>query len=199
MTAIAGMAWALYATPAAATPIRSIPNLQSVVVHERTGGTEPFANLFGVGSTEIENRIPVLGAANRDFLGTIVEFYDLYYSDADGTPNIDGMFLTIDAIFDSPSGGGFNVAEVELVYQDTSTELANTFTRVNALGNGTGASTASNAIDGDLLTHTNLGTSLYQNNRLSMTFGFASSIPEPASIWMVVLATMGLFARRDRR
>lgn len=96
-------------------PIRLIPGLQSLTFWERTGAA-PVANTFSVNSPQLELRLNSLDLANRDFTGAQLEFYDVFYSDAGGTANRDGAYVTIEAAwnFARPNGGGLNIAEVQL-------------------------------------------------------------------------------------
>lgn len=67
-------------------PIRQIPGLQSLTLWERTGAA-PVANTFPVSSTQLVARLNTLGFGSRDFTAASLEFYDVFYSDANGTAN----------------------------------------------------------------------------------------------------------------
>ncbi|QNN23879.1 hypothetical protein HED60_16920 [Planctomycetales bacterium ZRK34] len=189
---------ALVLTPglAAAVPIRSLDGLNAVIFYERTGGSAPSARSFDPNDDRLITRFVTLDAANRDFFGTPTESYDVFYSDANGTLNPDGMYLTIEALYPGP-GGGFNIAEVELVYGNGTREYASVVTDYNVVGAEGSAATLSSLIDGDLQTHTSLGISTDQSNRLSATVGFASSVPEPAAV-LSMLSFAGLLGRRRK-
>ncbi|NEQ36884.1 MAG: PEP-CTERM sorting domain-containing protein [Okeania sp. SIO3I5] len=86
---------------------------------------------------------------------------------------------------------------MRLNFADGSTEFANQVVDFTVLGDNGNLNTVENAIDGNLLTHTTMGNTVGQSDRLSVTLGFASSfvpedsstssVPEPSSI-------LGLFA-----
>ena len=84
------LAWTL---PAQAVPIMDLPDLDSITIYERStaGGPDPY--VFAPASSEIlQRRADPLSAANSDFVGTPGEFYDVFYSDADGTANTLGEY-----------------------------------------------------------------------------------------------------------
>jgi len=172
------------------------PDLVSVRVWERTGGSGPSANLFGATTTAVTTRLATLDSGSRDFFGTPSESYDLYYSNADASPNADGFCITVDAVFTSSAGGGHNIAAVDLVFGDGSFLRADVLKTFTAGGAGSFPATAGNAADGNLLTHTTLGSTGGMVDRLSVTVGF-STIPTPAS--MAVLGLGGLAMARRRR
>jgi hypothetical protein len=184
---------------AQATPIATLPGLVQVTVYERSLAGGPTAFSFAPNSAPILQRLPVVDGVTNDFAGFTTEYYDLYYSDADGTPDPDGMYLTVDGLFGLTSDAGYNIAEVVLDFGVGGTEFASEFTRVNSLGSFALPATAGNAIDGDLDTHTFLGDSTDQDNRLSMTFGFASSVPEPSSVLLIGASLAWVAAGRHRR
>lgn len=183
---------------AGAVPIRSLGGLVSIIFYERTGGSAPTAHVFVPDDDRILSRFITLDAANRDFFGTSTESYDVFYSDADGTLNPDGMYLTIQALYPGP-GAGHNLAEAELVFDTDAREFASVVTASNAVGTesvDSFAASAANAADGNLLTHTSLGISTDQADRLSVTLGFASTVPAPASLTPLVVAGMLRIRRR---
>lgn len=183
------LVFAGFVVPAAyAAPIPQIPNLESITFWEKTGGTEPNPFTFGVNSSELTTRLSdPLGFGNYDFTGVqsppYIEAYDVFYSDADGSFNVDGSFVTIEAVWNrqSPAGGGLNIAEVELNFTDGSTQGANSVESFVALGDNAYPGTVEYAVDGNLLTHTTMGNTIGQSQRLRVTVGF--SMPTiPATI-----------------
>ena len=123
-----------------------------------------------------------LSMNNRDIQGTSVEFYDVHYSDIDGNFDIDGSYLTIAGSFGAklPAGGGLNLAEISLNYEDNSVEYGSFLASFVALGDNAFPDTAELAIDGDLQTHTVMGNNVDEpDKRLRVTLGFMSSlVPE---------------------
>ncbi len=191
-----------------ATPVRNITNLVSITFWERSGGVAPTEYSFGVNSSELTTRLSdPLGTSNNDFGGITGEFYDVYYSNSDGSFNLDGEFLTISGAFDkpSPAGGGLNLAEIGLNFSSTSTEFGNFVASFTALGDNADPGSVTNAIDGDLLTHTTMGNNLGQSERLQVTLGFLSSsgpapasVPAPPVIWLFVTGIIGLIGMKKR-
>lgn len=176
-----------------ATPIRGLPNLQGLRVYERTSGLQ---DIFYSPNAPDLVRITDL-TASADFFGTGDERYDIFYSDQDGTPNLDGSWVTIDALF-PPDAGGHNITDVQLEFSNSGSEFADRWSREIGFGSSYSAGSVLNAIDGDLDTHTTLGTSSDNNNRLSITIGFASSIPEPTSLALCTLLACGSFLAREK-
>ena len=96
-------------------PVHDIFGLKSITFYEATGGITEYT--FGVDSVQLNERLPdPLGVSNCDIQGTTSEYYDVYYSEKDGTFNPDGSYLTIAGAFGTklPAGGGLNLAEISL-------------------------------------------------------------------------------------
>ncbi|HWP45272.1 MAG TPA: BACON domain-containing protein, partial [Blastocatellia bacterium] len=158
-------------------PVRRLPGLQSLTFYERTGGTAPNPFTFAAGGPELAQRLPSpLGPANSDFRGTTREFYDVFYSDQDGTFNPDGRYVSIECVFDQQDGA-LNIAEVSLNFVGGRVENFNRLASFLALGSTAAPATAANAVDGDLQTHTTLGDTLGQSGRLRLTLSFIPSTP----------------------
>lgn len=158
-------------------PVRSLPGLLSVQVVEVTNSY--YNRSFAPNSAEITTRLPdPLGSANRDYVGTPWEYYDVYYSNADGTYNIDGAYVTVDCKFDQNfAGGAHNTAEVKLDF-GTSIETANILTHFVVNGTNYLPGTEVRVADGDPMTFTTLGNTYNMPTtfRLSVTVGFPSTI-----------------------
>jgi hypothetical protein len=163
-------------------PVRKLPGLASITFYERTGGTEPTAYTFTVDGPQLNNRLSdSLGDNNADITGAATEYYDVYYSDFDGTYNGDGSYLTISGIFGQalPAGGGLNLAEIGLNYVDASTEYGNYVASYVVLGDNSNEAAVNACIDGDLQTHTTMGNTVGTFDRLRLTLGFNSSSGVP--------------------
>ncbi len=159
---------------------------------------------FGANSPEMTTRLAdPLSNANRDFEGLSNELYDVFYSNAEGTFNMDGEYITIDGIYTGPSSSGLNIGEVELFFSSSSIVISAPLSF--PLNGGTFATVVThhvpgatnfvpgnlnNIVDGNINTYTSMGVSS-GNNRMSVTVGFADNdVPEPSSI--ALLGTGGL-------
>ncbi len=94
-----------------ATPIVDIVGLESITIFERTGGDASVEYEFSVNGPELTTLLSdPLGESNNDISGARTEYYDVYYSDADGTFNATGEYLTISGVFEQgfPISGGLN-------------------------------------------------------------------------------------------
>jgi len=183
---------------ASAAIIKEIPNLSSVSFYEGTssaGGLQEFN--FNINSSHLNSRrADPLGSSNNDFTGVVDrEFYDVFYSDADGTFNSNGEYISIEAIYDGE--GGLNISAVTLVYEDSSTEFASQVSSFLAFGSGAMPSWVGHAVDGDLYSYTQMGSSTIE--RLRVTVGFNDSIvPVPSAICLLGSGLIGLMRFRRK-
>jgi hypothetical protein len=163
-------------------PVKDLPNLESITFYERTGGVAPDPFTFLVGGLELTVRLAdPLAIGNFDIDGATGEFYDVYYSDEDGQFQLDGSYLTISGTFGAalPAGGGLNLAEIGLNFSDQSVEYGNYVASFVALGDNAAPQNVDLAIDGDLQTHTTMGNTVGQMDRLRVTLGFESTSGPP--------------------
>ncbi|EDM78426.1 hypothetical protein PPSIR1_06241 [Plesiocystis pacifica SIR-1] len=173
-----------FATPDAAAfepiAVTDLPGLESITFYERSGGQAPTAYTFTVDGPELTTKLDdPLGGANFDIMGVSTEFYDVYYSDVDGEFMLDGSYLTISGVFGQamPAGGGLNLAEIGLNFDNEDTEFGNYVASFVTLGDNAVPENVENAIDGDLQTHTTMGNTVGANpgQRLRVTLGFEST------------------------
>jgi hypothetical protein len=160
-------------------PIKQIPGLTSITFWESTVAQAgqpptpkgPFSIING---QELTSTIPTLSATSRDFEGAPGEFYDVFYSNWDGTFNPTGDFVTIEAEFPNgaPSGGGLNIARVDLNFSSGPSMFANSVASFVALGDNALPAEVGKAVDGNLLTDTTMGNTIGQTQRLRVTVGF---------------------------
>jgi hypothetical protein len=209
LTGVLAFAAICGASGAQAVPIQSLAGLSSVTVWERTGpGPNPF--VFAPNSAAITTmRADPLGPGNAD-IGT-AEAYDIFYSDANGTLNANGAYLTITAVYPFAVGGALNVAGVQLnfgaanasLFGGAGSELANVVTHVVALGASANAASAASAVDGVSSTHSSIGDTngLTPGQRLVLTVGFESSAietPVPAALGLIGSGIFGIALMRRR-
>lgn len=203
--------------PAHAVAVRLVPNLTSITFYERTGGVAPTPFTFAVNSPELATRLAdPLGPGNSDIPGAATEFYDVFYSNADGSFNPNGEFLTIEGVylFGLPQGGGLNLAEIALNFSGGAPDEFGSFVAsFRALGDNAIPGDVGLAIDGNLQTHTTMGNTIGQAQRLRVTLGFQSAsgplaapttdIPTLSEWTLILLATLlgiaGWHATRSRR
>jgi hypothetical protein len=166
-----------------AAPIRTLPGLVSITFWERTGSLDarhfpPLGGSLPLTNPDLLTRRSNLGVGfnNYDFVGLNDEFYDVFYSDANGALNRDGECLTVEAEFNNTTGG-LNIAEVQLNFADGSTsymcELASAVYLPLPFGPNSSAiaGSAQYAVDGLLSTHTTMGNTAGQppGTRLRIT------------------------------
>jgi hypothetical protein len=199
----AALALLAAAAPAKAQ-ITAVPGIQAVRVYESTNAIPDPAFTFAIGDTRLLQRLAgsALNGSSRDF-GNFPgdENYDLFLSDANGTLDPAGRYVTIEGNCFVPYNC-FNINEVALVVNGSevfATELARA---VYGRGGSFTAGSALRAVDGAMSTYTQLGDTigLPADARMSITVGFAAvPVPEPATGLMLAagLAAMGL--RRLRR
>lgn len=187
-----------------ATAVKDLPGLTDISFFERSSAT-PTEFVFGVNSTELTTLLPApLSAVNRDFIGTTFgadENYDVFYSNADGTFNLNGSFITVTADYDFSGDSGLNLAGVRLNFVSDPGEFANSVASFVALGTTPLPGTVGNAVDGDINTHTFMGDTAGQSTqRLSVTVGFESAVvPEPSTLAFAAFGLVCMSYRRRKR
>ncbi len=161
--------------------LRKLPGLASIDVFERTNTTNVFN--FAINSVALaKRRGGTLAQENNDFSGaTGREYFDVFFSDAYGRPNLAGSYLTVEAVFDRelPFGGGGNIAAAVLRFADGRSEPASHVASYLALGGNALHASVFNAVDESLGTFTTLGNNLGSDARMRITLGFPSSTSAP--------------------
>lgn len=192
----------------AASGIAGAPGVDAIRIYEATAS---FLSVDFSVSPEVDarltERIGVLGSGNRDFgFYPGDENYDVFFSDADGTLDPDGRYITIEGNC-NVALNCFNIVGISLVLADGSQDFASELTRVvyGRPGSFTPAS-GDMAIDvagNNLATYTQLGDTigLGANARMSITVGGFTSIPaipEPETVGLLGagLVLLGLRLRR---
>lgn len=187
------------AAGAQAVPLRTLTDLQLVRVWEITFGTN--ANDFAPGSAQITMRLPdPLSSTNNDFTFFAQEYYDVFFSNADGTPNPDGAFVTVEGVWRSAGGsGGMNINEVALVFGGANPGVVYA-DFVASFEYGTGnviVGSEALAVDHNLSTFPRFGNTSTTDlaDRFRLTVGWnAYSVPEPSSALLFAVGSAGLAA-----
>ena len=171
------------------------PNLQTITFYEKTGGLQLIT--FGINDASITTYEAVLNSSTDDFSGAGSEYYDVFYSDFDGTFNPTGDYITIEAVFNYglPNGGGLNITAVSLNFSDLTSEFADTVTNYVALGDNASPESYVNAVDGDIYTNTTMGNTIGQDSRLALTVAFPS-VPEPATVSILAIGFLLMIKKR---
>ena len=188
--------------PTASAALIATPGLQSISFIELTGGAS--TNTFLSNSSQITQRLGnPLGSQNNDFTGLANEYYDVYYSNADGSFNANGDFISVEARFPNQGGGGgLNMGSIILNFANGSTLRANLLTSFLGLGANYIPGSELLAVDGNDGTASIMGnTGNSETERLRITVGFVAPIPEPSTYGLMALglAGLGIFARRTKR
>lgn len=181
----------------------TVGGLTTVRFWESTGPFVPYD--FGRNSPEMTTQLGVgaLGPTSFDFSPLVDENYDVFYSDANGNFNVNGDYVTVEAVFPHPApfGGGLNLGAVDLVINNQiyrSDILASWV----GLGNNYIPGSELLAVDADTpipSTDTTMGnTSSPIPQHLRVTVGW-SSVPEPASGGFLGLGLTAMLLRRARR
>ncbi|GAB5554705.1 MAG: hypothetical protein Sapg2KO_42960 [Saprospiraceae bacterium] len=156
--------------------IRTIEDLVSITFYEQT--IEPLAFTFLANSEELTSRIDgPLSSGRNDFQGWVgKEFYDVYYSDADGTFNPFGAYISITARFDvSDKGGGLNIRGVSLNFKNGASLLVNHLADYSFAGNYA-EGTELNAVNCELKDWSTIGNTSQSEERLRLTVGTKNQI-----------------------
>ncbi len=186
-----------------AATIRTLAGLTGIRFYELTGGATTFD--FGPNSSQMTTELPLeLSAGNRDFAGLPNESYDVFYSNADGTFNLNGEYISVVAQYFG-SGAGLNIGEIELLFGGASPLSTNFSTGVVSFLSGPGyvAGTENNIGDNNTNTGTQMGQAV-ETARLRITVDFdepasSSAVPEPGTWGAMAMGLAGIAAWRRRR
>lgn len=145
-----------------AAPIRTLSGLNGVTFYQLTSAVTSHIHIPN-GAAMTTGLAANLTHANRDFVGAPAEFYDACYSNANGAPNIDGEYISIEAYY---AGAGLNIGEVELQFGDGPSLFPNSVASFVS-ASGYQAANRNNILDGNINTATGKGTT--NENRMRIT------------------------------
>lgn len=182
--------------------IITTPGLTGVRVWEATGPVSPYNFVFNGPQMTTQLGVGTLGFFNNDFSPLGSENYDVFYSDANGNFNVNGNYVTVEAVWPNPlpAGGGLNLAAVDLVF-GTGTLRADILASFVGLGNNYIPGSELLAVDADTLvpsTATTMGSTMVpptQHLRVTVTWS-KLPIPEPGTL---ALGSIGVIAALIRR
>jgi len=183
--------------------IQAIAGYEGIRVYEATNILAHPAD-FAAGDSRLVEVLSgaALSKTGRDFgFFDGNENYDVYFSDADGTLNAQGSYLTIDGNCDVPYQC-FNITEVA-VRVNGADQLATGVVRT-VFGRAGSFVVGSDvrAADGNFSTYTQLGDTIgdYPDGRMSITLSFANvpAVPEPGT-WAMLAGGLGLLGAAARR
>lgn len=156
-------------------PIAKRAGFKDLTFWESTGSLTPYT----LGLPQLTAKLTSLNASSNDFQGASGEYYDVFFSDWDGTFNPNGAYVTVEAVYNqqSPNGGGLNIARVDL--NTTSGSIfADSLISFVGLGDNYIPTDVIKAVDGLLTTDTTMGNTVNQGNRrLRITLAFPCCNP----------------------
>ena len=197
----------LAAASTSSAAVKTYPGLFGIRITEISGG--PNFIPFLPNLPPLNTQLATLSPSSNDFIGAPSEFYDFFYSNANGTFNPNGNYLTAEAVFSGQGGGGLNIAAVDMLL---GTPQNFTVCRADILASWVGMGTnyvsgsEALAVDPDLpiaSTFSVMGNTAGVPGRLRVTVGWTKVLmnsPEPSGACLMgaALALRG-FARRSRR
>ncbi|MCK5831426.1 MAG: LamG domain-containing protein [Methylococcales bacterium] len=156
-------------------PIRDLKCLKSISIWEATGGVSEI--VFSKADPKWNVETGAITSSNSDIqTNASSENYDIFYSNADSTPNLNGEFITIQGTNPQTAGGGaLNIAAVGLNLSTGSTKYATYVTHFAVYGGNSIPNDVPNIIGNDFTTFTTMGSTV-DNQRLSVTVGFGCDI-----------------------
>lgn len=177
---------------------------------EHSGVGRDVVERFAESSTSLLRLSSPLGPSNFDFSHGAGEYYDIFYSDAQGMANLDGSYVSLEAVWSNdPEYGSMNIARMDLVFDDLSFITADIvasylpgsicdgslFGAIDNCGGGPHYG-VSNAVDGNEDSFTRLGATNpsdpQEQIRLTLGFSGISPIPLPSTSLLLAAGMLGL-------
>lgn len=160
--------------------IKDMEYLESITFYEITLMLNEHT--FDKNSKELnEKKTGFLSTSNSDFSGWPgQEFFDVYYSDANGEFNATGAFITIDIRFNkaNANGGGGNISGIRFNFNNGKSILANHLESFVSNGSNYTIDSELYAVDCDLSTYSSLGNNANIQTNLRLTVGIKDLIQD---------------------
>jgi len=155
-------------------PMKDIPRLDKIWIVEHTYGNSQLWVPFLAKDPRLSTRLTGnLDGVNSDFVGWPGhEFYDVFWSDADGNFAPDGAYLSVEAQFGiTDAEGGLNIIEVIFKFE-TGKRVFGKYVS-SAVGRGGNYVVGSEvyATDCDLYTWSTMGSTYRVDDKLRITIG----------------------------
>jgi hypothetical protein len=185
--------------------VMNFPGLTAIRFWEFSGG--PIMHTFAPASSELTTQLGALNGGSNDFVGAPSEWYDVFYSDANGAFNVNGDYVTIEAVFPGQAGGGLNIGAVDMLIGPNPPMICRADILASFVGMGSNYIAGSEVFAADPsdtnsppTTLTTMGNTAGVAGRLRVTVGWTKIIvPEPATSLLVgvaVAAVAGVVRRR---
>jgi hypothetical protein len=197
-----GLTLMLATSGAAQAALISTPGLTFFTFWELSGTPSPK---FALGaSPQMTTQLGALNGSSNDFTGVPSEWYDVFYSDANGAFNVNGNYVTVEARYDNASGGGgLNIGGVDMVIGSTPIR-ADVLTSWVGLGSNYIAGSEALVVDPSDVgpvpaTYTTMGNTANSNGRLRLTVTWSKLVPEPGSCVLAMCGIVGLLGTGRHR
>jgi hypothetical protein len=185
--------------------IATIPGLTTVRFWESTGGMNQYNFAFNSPQMNTQLGLGFLTPTSFDFAPLVDENYDVFYSNANGTFNPLGNYVTVEGVFPHPlpSGGGLNLGAVDLIVSGSPVR-ADILVSWVGLGNNFLPGSVGLAVDADNfplapVTATTMGSTVVPPaQHLRVTVTWSQYIPEPNSLALGGIGLLGMLVRRKK-
>lgn len=152
---------------AAEASVRGAPGAQQILIWEQTGSITQLA-LDVNDPLLLARRAGTLTPQNADYVTGAAEYYDFFYSNADGTANADGEYLSLECAYVGCCGPGLNINEVALAYVGGQQVFGCTVASA-VYGPGGVDGSAAYAADNNVSTTSRMGGNTVGSDRLRIT------------------------------
>lgn len=200
---LSALALTLTSTVVSQAAIINTPGLTTVRVWEATGPITAYNFPQNVGPIVNQIGLGTLGPNNNDFSPLATENYDVFYSDVNGNFNVNGNYVTVEAVYPNPSGGGgLNLAAVDLIIGGVPLR-ADVLASFVGLGPNFIPGSVVNSVDPDNsplapTTATTMGSTIIppvQHLRVTVTWSHLQ-VPEPSTGILALSSLASLLLRR---